>query len=123
MFLLIEYCLFFLFIFLLSVLYLKLNSIEISNRTLGVCGNQGTYFYNLNTKELVKEYKGLYEGNNFINSSFFVTSYSPELNRVNFYDQNADLIKEIKVSDQINKLISGPLYYQIFEFKKKLFFF
>jgi hypothetical protein len=98
-------------------------SIEISKKTLGICGNTGTYFYDLNTKELIKSYVGLYGGINLINSNFFVTSYSPEPNKVNCYDHRGDLIEEIKVSKEINKLISGPLYYQILQYKKKLVFF
>lgn len=98
-------------------------SIEVLNKTIGVCGNEGTYFYNLDDKSLINEYDKLFGGMNLINSKFYVTVYQPTPHKVKCYDRNGKLCDEFHVNSRINQFIEDPYYYQIFAFKKNLVFF
>jgi hypothetical protein len=96
-------------------------SIQILNKTIGVCGNDGTYFYDLETKKLKNEIKRLDGAISLINSIFYVGTNINSKNKINCYDEDGCLIKEIEISDKLKEYIISPWHFQIFGYKKDIF--
>jgi hypothetical protein len=96
-------------------------SIQVSNKTIGVSSEfRGLYFYDLETKRLLNEYKDLTGTLNLIDSKFFVILFDPEPKKVFCYNEHGFLIQEIKISDNIKSYIASPWYCRIINFKREI---
>ena len=69
-------------------------TIKVSDSTIGVCGDCGVYFYDLNTKTLKNQHLGIVGRMNCIGSNFYVALSSPT-KRILCFDQNGNLLEEI----------------------------
>ena len=79
-------------------------SIKISDTTIGVCGSNGVYFYDIRSLCLKKEYKNVIGRISYINSYFYVISYAP-YKRGYCYDHDGTLVEEIKI-DKFGEFIT-----------------
>ena len=96
-------------------------SIKVSNKTIGICSEfRGLYFYDLETKKLVKEYKELAGTIQLIDSNFYVISFDPEPKKVYCFNDHGCLIQEINISNDIKNYITSPWYFRIINFKREI---
>ena len=86
-------------------------TIKVSNNTIGICGNTGTYFYDIETKMPKFQHSGVVGRMNEIDSHFYVFSYSPK-KMFCVYDVNGCLTDEIsceKISSSIASSDDGHI--------------
>jgi hypothetical protein len=95
-------------------------TIKVSDKTIAICGSNGSYFYDLETRVLKKKYFNLIGRINYLNSYFYVVSYSPE-KKIICYDDNANLIEEIKLNEILNDKLRNYWDFCIFCFKNDLY--
>ncbi len=99
------------------------SSISVSDKTIGVCGNLGTYFYDLNTKKLGNEYKGFIGSLSMINSIFYLASYRPDPKTVFCFNQGGEFFIKINVSDKLDNYITHPWNFHILNYKRDIVLF
>jgi len=93
-------------------------SIKIIDKTIGICSLNGTYFYKLDTKQLIKQYPKIVGKINKINSSFYVLSYKTS-NKIYCFDHLGSLTEEISIKS-LNQYFSDPCDGSIAVYKKNL---
>ena len=112
----------------LKFLYLiKLNdtprSLQVFNKTIGVCSNDGTYFYDLETRQLKNEIKTLDGVINLMNSKFYIGTHINTTFKMNCYDENGYLIQQIEISEKLKDFITSPWHFHIFVNEREIFLF
>ena len=87
---------------------IKLNfepkSIKIIDKIIGVCSLNGTYFFQLENKRLIKQYPNIVGKISKINSSFYVLSYRTS-KIIYCFDHSGSLIEEISI-ESLNQYFS-----------------
>ena len=79
-------------------------TIKVSDTSIGVHGDNGTYFYDVNTKVLKNQYQNIVGRINYLNSNFYVlTNKQPK--KAYCYDHDGNLIEEINI-DKFGPFIS-----------------
>jgi hypothetical protein len=86
-------------------LYYWPSSIKISDSTIGISGSNGTYFYDLKTKELKKKYSHVKGKINKVDSNFYVSSFSNcfYTKFCYYFNKDASLVSSLRMPDTDGK--------------------
>ena len=80
-------------------------SVRASERTLCVQGSTGTYFYDLYTKSLIKQYQSVYGRVSYVNSTYLVASYD-QVKKVYCFDNKGQQIDVLNLSKKLSEFIA-----------------
>ena len=99
------------------------SSIAVSDKTIGVCGNTGTFFYDTETKNLEYEFKNQIGSLSMIDSIFYLASYKPTPKKVFCFNPNGKFLMEINVCDKLSNYLIHPWSFHILNNEREVVLF